>query len=185
VPRGTVPLVTVALAMSLLACATEQSSPPLGSAGGPSTGPSGGNSPSAGASSSASPSADPAAGVVPGCDPSNPDATGGLTGVWEASDNGVYYIRQTGDACVWWFGTDVGRSVGNQFSNVAVGQVEGDLIYLEWADVPYGNLLNGGVLTLQVSPDGNTLTAISATGGFGGHTWTRQVAPSPGASPSP
>jgi hypothetical protein len=178
-------LSAVALAVSLVACGGQQASPPDDTAGPPSAAASDGESPSAATSSSASPSPDPAAGVVPGCDGSSPDATGGLTGVWEASDNGIYYIRETGDACVWWFGTDVGRSVGNQFSNVAVGQVDGDLIYLEWADVPYGNLLNGGILTLQMSPDGNTLTALSATGGFGGHTWTRRVEPSPGASASP
>lgn len=171
-------LVGVTLALSLAACGSEEPSPSVKASTEPSA--------TLSAGGGESPSADPAAAVVPGCDPSTPDAFGGLTGVWEADDNGIYYIRQTGDACVWWFGTDVGRSQGNMFSNVAVGQVEGDRIHLEWADVPYGNLLNGGSLTLQVSADGNTLTQVAGTGGFGGHTWTRQVvAPSPGASASP
>ena len=177
-PRGTTLLVAVTLALSLAACSSAEPSPSVIASAEPSA-----TLPGGGAES---PSADPAAAVVPGCDPSTPDAFGGLTGVWQADDDGIYYIRQTGDACVWWFGTDVGRTQGNMFSNVAVGQVDGDLIHLEWADVPYGNLLNGGTLTLQVSADGNTLTQVTGTGGFGGHVWTRQVVtPSPGASASP
>jgi hypothetical protein len=109
-----------------------------------------------------------------------------LTGVWEADDNGIYYLRETADGRLWWFGSDVGRSTGNTFSNVAVGQIEGDVIQLEWADVPYGTLLNRGSLTLQVSADGHTLTTIDATGGFGGSTWTLLIkCPSPGVSETP
>jgi hypothetical protein len=171
--RATALLIGLTLTLGLAACDSEVSSPSAGTVGT--------HFPTAAGGESPSPSA--AGAVVPGCDPSVAVESGGLTGVWEANDNGVYYLRETGDDCLWWFGTDVGRSTGNTFSNVAVGRIDGDLIQLQWADVPYGNLLNGGTLTLQVSADGNQLTRIAATGGFGGAIWTRQVnLPSPGAS---
>jgi hypothetical protein len=106
--------------------------------------------------------------------------------VWEADDDGLYYLRETDDGRLWWFGTDVGRTAGNTFSNVAVGRIDGDVIELEWADVPYGSWLNRGDLTLQVSADGHTLTKIKATGGFGGSTWTLLFkCPRSGASENP
>ena len=81
-----------------------------------------------------------------------PPMSGELTGAWEGDDTGVYYIRQVGD-CVWWFGTelrDIERGVTGQpgFANVAAGRVDGTEIVVEWADVPMGNILNGGGLTL-------------------------------------
>jgi hypothetical protein len=176
VSRATSLLFGLTLALSLAACGSEESSPSVETGDRPSATTAGGESPSASAADA----------VVPGCDPEIEDETGWLTGAWEANDNGIYYLRQTGDDCVWWFGTDVGRSTGNTFSNVAVGRIDGDVIQLQWADVPSGNLLNGGTLTLRVSADGNQLTRIAATGGFGGATWTRLVdLPSPGASESP
>lgn len=174
--RATALLIGSMLALSLVACGSEGSSAPVGSGAGP--------SPTA--AGVESPTASPAASPVPSCGPTPPDESGGLTGVWEADDDGIYYMRQTGDGRLWWFGTDVGRTTGNAFANVAVGQIDGDVIQLEWADVPYGTWLNRGNLTLQVSADGQTLTMIEATGGFGGSIWTLLIkCPSPGASGSP
>jgi hypothetical protein len=176
VSRATALLIGSTLALSLVACGSEESSPPVDTGAGPSPTAAGGESPIA----------SPAASVVPSCGPTTTDESGGLTGVWEADDNGIYYLRETGDGRLWWFGTDVGRSTGNTFSNVAVGQIDGDVIQLEWADVPYGTWLNRGSLTLQVSGDGHTLTKIEATDGFGGSTWTLLIkCPSPGASENP
>ena len=174
--RATALLIGSALALSLFACGSEESSPPVDTGAGPSPTAAGGESPIA----------SPAASVVPSCGPTKTDESGGLTGVWEADDNGIYYLRETGDGRLWWFGTDVGRSTGNTFSNVAIGQIDGDVIQLEWADVPYGIWLKRGTLTLQVSADGHTLTTIEATGGFGGSTWTLLIkCTSPGASENP
>ena len=174
--RATALLIGSTLALSLVACGPEGSSPPVDTGAGP--------SPTA--ARAESPIATPTASVAPSCGPTTRDESGKLTGVWEADDDGLYYLRQTADGRLWWFGTDVGRTTGNTFSNVAVGQIDGDLIQLEWADVPYGTWLNRGDLTLQVSPDGQTLTKIKATGGFGGSTWTLLVrCTSPGASDSP
>jgi hypothetical protein len=176
VSRATVLLIGSALALSLVACGSDQSSPPVDTSTGPSPTAAGGESPI--------PS--PTASVVPSCGPTALDESGGLTGVWEADDDGIYYLRETGDGRLWWFGTDVGRTTGNTFSNVAVGQIDGDVIQLEWADVPYGTSLGRGDLTLQVSADGHTLTKIEATGGFGGSTWTLLIkCTSPGASENP
>ncbi|MGI8703272.1 MAG: hypothetical protein ACR2JZ_02025 [Candidatus Limnocylindrales bacterium] len=77
---------------------------------------------------------------------------------------------------------------GNQpaFANVAQGQITDDEILLEWADVPLGDILGGGTLTLKITEDGN-LVKVSETGsGFGGTSWTRRdaEAASPSASPS-
>jgi hypothetical protein len=147
VSRAIALLIGATLALSLVACGSDQSSPPVDTGTGPS-----------------------------------PTAAG----VWEANDDGIYYLRETGDGRLWWFGTDVGRTTGNTFSNVAVGQIDGDVIQLEWADVPYGTSLGRGDLTLQVSADGHTLTKIEATGGFGGSTWTLLIkCTSPGASENP
>ena len=60
--------------------------------------------------------------------------------------------RQVGD-CVWWFGTDVadidpGKTAQQGFANVAAGRVDGTEIELEWADVPLGDSLGGGGLTV-------------------------------------
>jgi hypothetical protein len=173
VPRTAALLIGVALVAAVIACDSDASTPPTGTSAPP--------------SSAASPTPSPdAANIVPGCDPSPDGPRGRLTGAWEASDDGIYYLYHTADDCIWWFGTDVGRTTGNTFSNVAVGHLDGDLIRLQWSDVPWGNLLGSGTLSLQVSADGNTLTRIEATGGFGGATWTRQVAaPSPRPSESP
>jgi hypothetical protein len=176
VSRATALLIGSTLALSLVACGSEESSPPVDTGAGPSPTAAGGESPIA----------SPAASVVPSCGPTTTDESGGLTGVWEADDNGIYYLRETSDGRLWWFGTDVGRSTGNTFSNVAVGQIDGDVIRLEWADVPYGTWLNRGKLILQLSADGHTLTKIEATGGFGGSTWTLLIeCRSSGASGSP
>ena len=112
---------------------------------------------------------------------------GELTGVWTADDGGRYYLRQTGD-CVWWFGTalqEVGDGEQPGFANVALGRLVDDELRLEWADVPLGDILGVGTLTLLLSDDGNQLTKASEAGtGFGGITWTRQDAMS-NASASP
>lgn len=120
------------------------------------------------------------------------DDSGPLTGVWDVDDLGLYYLRQMGD-CVWWFGTslrEVGEGNQDGFANVAVGRVAGDMLHLEWADVPLGGILGGGTLTLEIMEGGDELRKIAETGtGFGGVTWTRRVAggasPTAGPSPSP
>ena len=45
-----------------------------------------------------------------------------LTGVWWASDQATYYVRQVGNA-VWWFG--MSRDRGRSFANVFRGDLTG------------------------------------------------------------
>jgi hypothetical protein len=67
---------------------------------------------------------------------------------------------------------------------VAVGVLEGDTLQMEWADVPLGEILGGGTLTLRVDASGDRIEKISETGtGFGGLVWTRRDSDA-SASPS-
>lgn len=159
----------------------------LAGCGGDSTSPTG----------SASSSSGPAGAAVTdlsvvGCATDDPTGVGDLTGAWEGSDHGVYYIRQVGE-CVWWFGTevediDLGVTGQRGFANVASGRISGAQIDLEWADVPLGNKVNGGGLTYAYDEANDTLTLTEQRGGgepFGGTTLTRIEPPaSPSASPS-
>ena len=125
------------------------------------------------------------------CASNDPTGSGDLTGAWSGDDGGVYYIRQVGD-CVWWFGTelrDVEPGVTGQpgFANVATGRVDGTKIVVEWADVPMGNILNGGGLTLVYDQDGDRLEITERRGDgqpFGATSFVRiEPDASPDASP--
>jgi hypothetical protein len=127
------------------------------------------------------------------CATDDPEGVGELTGVWRGSEGGYYYVRQVGD-CIWWFGTDVrdiepGLTDQPGFANVASGRRDGDRIDLEWADLPLGDTLGGGGLTLVYDAQNDQLTKIEQRGDwlpFGATTFTR-VTPeaSPGPSVSP
>lgn len=151
---------------------------------------------------SSAPNADPTAAAAAelsaiGCATNDPEDVGGLTGAWAGNDDGIYYIRQVGE-CVWWFGTSLGEIAPGQlaqpgFANVAAGRVDGPEIDLEWADVPVGDILGGGALSLEVIDDGDRLVVTRAYGawGFGASSFTRipedgqDVSPSPSAAASP
>ena len=103
------------------------------------------------------------------CSTDVPGDAGELTGAWQGDDTGVYYIRQVGD-CVWWFGTElheIERGVTGQlgFANVAAGRVDGTEVVVEWADVPMGNILNGGGLTLAYDEAAGRLEITERRGG--------------------
>jgi hypothetical protein len=88
-----------------------------------------------------------------------------IEGTWMCDDGGTYYVRQYDDVVVW-FGE---RPV---FSNVFIGQREGDRITGTWADVPKAATQGSGRLELTVDRAG-TLLAADQTGGFGGTRWSR------------
>ena len=134
---------------------------------------------------------------VVGCGTADPTDVGALTGAWEGSEGGTYYIRQVGD-CVWWFGTeieDIEPGVTGQpgFSNVAAGRLDGTRVDVEFVDIPLGNVMGGGGLTLVYDPETDQLTIVEQRGDwqtFGARTFSRikpAESPSPGltASPSP
>ena len=126
------------------------------------------------------------------CATDDPTDVGELSGAWLGSEGGVYYIRQVGD-CLWWFGTDVrdiepGLTDQSGFANVASGRVDGDRIEVEWADLPLGDTLGGGGLTLVYDAEKDQLTKIEQRGDwqpFGARTFTRiEPVTTPAASPS-
>jgi hypothetical protein len=181
VGRTAIGLVVLTLTLALAACGNDVSS----------------SSPPDGATSSA---ARPSAGdrtaatdlSAIACATNDPDDVGDLTGAWSGDDTGVYYIRQVGD-CVWWFGTEIddiepGLTGQPGFANVASGRVDGNQIDVEWADLPVGNILGGGGLTLVYDEETDQLLITEQRGGwqpFGASTFTR-IDPdaSPDASPS-
>jgi hypothetical protein len=177
--RTAVPVLTLALAFA--GCGEDMASPParVDSA-------SSASSPTAGVSTT---STDLSAIA---CATDDPTDMGELTGAWAGDDHGVYYIRQVDD-CVWWFGTelkDIKPGMVGQpgFANVATGRVDGTEIELEWADVPMGNILNGGGLTLTYDEPSDQLVITERRGGgepFGATVFTR-IGPdaSPDASPT-
>lgn len=93
-----------------------------------------------------------------------------LTGVWRSDDGGRYYIRQIGNK-VWWFGESAPNSPS--WSNAAYGEVSGNELRLQWADVPKGYNMNSGSMVLDIVSNGR-LTAREKTGGFGGSNWVKQ-----------
>jgi hypothetical protein len=99
---------------------------------------------------------------------------------------------------VWWFGTeidDIKPGVTEQagFANVASGRIDGDRIEVEFVDVPLGNVMGGGGLSLVYDEANDRLTITEQRGDwmpFGASTFTRirpQASPeaSPSASASP
>ena len=131
------------------------------------------------------------------CATEDPADVGELTGVWAGNEGGVYYIRQVGD-CLWWFGTELkdiqpGQAGQFGFANVATGRVDGTRIEVEWADLPLGNILGGGGLSLVYDEENDQLSITEQRGDwepFGASVFTR-IEPgaspeaSPSASPSP
>jgi hypothetical protein len=77
---------------------------------------------------------------------------------------------------------------GGGAANVASGRVDGTRIVVEWADVPMGNIMNGGGLTLAYDEENRRLTITERRGTgerFGATEFTRiEPTASPVASPS-
>lgn len=107
-----------------------------------------------------------------------------LTGVYTADDGSVYYVRQIGEF-LWWAGMSTESELGAldfhtglQFTNVFHGRISGDTIDGEWADVPRGQNLLTGRLTLRFSDLSNvsaSMLRIFETGGFGPSQWTKRI----------
>jgi hypothetical protein len=98
-----------------------------------------------------------------------------LTGVWQASDGGTYYLRHIGYNLLWWNGMSGGND-GRSFNNVFKGEIKwwktGPRVSGEWIDVPRGTIMNSGTLDLRIT-NPTTLQTVSQTGGFGATTWQK------------
>jgi hypothetical protein len=102
-----------------------------------------------------------------------------LSGPWAGDDGGIYYLRQKGSV-LWWNGMS-GRSgtlerLGRDWNNVGRGEIKGVSIDVEWADMPRGQILDGGTMNLKIEDDGSGNVQIvkvsQASGDFGNTTWT-------------
>lgn len=98
-----------------------------------------------------------------------PPAAVNLTGRWACNDGGRYFLRQLSNE-LWWYGQS--GDGGATWSNVFHGQVKGDQVHGRWSDVPLGQIMNSGEMTLQIISN-NNLRSKQKTGGFGGSEWTR------------
>jgi len=98
-----------------------------------------------------------------------------LTGEWKADNGTRYFLRQLGSDLYW---SMDGRP---RVANIFMGRIDGNTITGSWVDVPGGQLLNSGTLTLRIeSPD--RLVKIFSSIAYGEATWTRVGA---GAAPPP
>lgn len=116
-----------------------------------------------------------------------------LTRVWAGDDGGAYCIRGLDDGSVAWAGLhawaggqDVGFHKGMAFTNVFWGRVsdDGKTLSGQWADVPRGETLNSGTLSLAIELDpywGWKLRRIDAgtSGGFAAETLSYWPLPVP------
>ncbi|MFB3765385.1 MAG: hypothetical protein ACE14P_09080 [Methanotrichaceae archaeon] len=90
-----------------------------------------------------------------------------LTGTWDCNDGNKYYIRQIGDTFAW-----LGESPDKSRTSVAYGKIAGNIIELNWMDVPEGSSLGSGSLTLEIESN-DKISLIQQSGGFSGTEWTR------------
>ncbi|RQW80444.1 MAG: hypothetical protein EHM14_04820 [Methanothrix sp.] len=93
-----------------------------------------------------------------------------LTGDWSAGKGENIYIRQVNNT-IWCYSESTVKN--ENWTSIAYGNLEGNTVSLNWADVPKGNETLMGTLTLNVTSD-NELQVIDQTGGWGGKEW-RQI----------
>lgn len=93
-----------------------------------------------------------------------------LTGTWQANaGSGYYYFRQAGNQ-FWWLGEESDSSPN--WCNVAYGTISGNTIKVNWADVPKGNIMNKGKLTINIVSD-DYLEIVGNPSPFGASAFTR------------
>jgi hypothetical protein len=93
-----------------------------------------------------------------------------LTGDWGAEGANIY-IRQVNDT-IWWYAEDSAEDP--TWTSVAYGAIEGEVVSVEWADVPKGNATIMGTAVLNVVSE-DELQLVDQTGGFGGENWEELV----------
>jgi len=136
------------------------------------------SSPSAALPASPSPSAEVAVRCDKAPKPFDPNEIN-LTGSWSGDDGGIYYLRHLGSV-LWWNGMSERAGspsrLGRDWNNVGRGVIKALKIEVEWADVPRGEVIGSGTLSLTIKDDGTGNIQIvkdSETGtGFGNNIWT-------------
>src|SRR5262249_6854015 len=74
-----------------------------------------------------------------------------LTGVWQASDNGTYTIRQSGQDITW---EGVSGDGGKRWTHTFNGSLRGNTIVGKWTDHPPGSIRGGGALSVRIAHRG-------------------------------
>ncbi|MDY8136247.1 hypothetical protein [Aquimarina sp. 2201CG5-10] len=95
-----------------------------------------------------------------------------LTGFYNGSDKGLYYIKQIGND-IFWFGEDPSGIWANTFK----GTLDGNTLSGTFYDVPKGRNVAYGALTFSISSDGNVIKKTFGPG-FGGNVLTKANRPS-------
>jgi hypothetical protein len=101
-----------------------------------------------------------------------------LTGVWAATDDGQYYVRQNGKS-VWWLG--LSPDGGASYASVFSGSIRNDRVSGTWCDVPMGSSTGAGQLALRIQLDGGRparmVNDLGRRGAFGRWQELRRLAP--------
>ncbi len=107
-----------------------------------------------------------------------------LSGTWIGDDFGIYYVRQIGND-VWWAGfsseSPYGRADlhrGLIFTSVFRGTLTGNQLVGSFVDVPKGQMLTSGPLTLTVI-NGNSLASQSVPNAYRANSWERYTVVTP------
>lgn len=81
-----------------------------------------------------------------------------LTGIWECSDGGLYYLRQSGSLVAWFAQS---RDEYDSWAQVGWGDVQADLLKITWMDVPLRERQQQGYLQIGVDDSKETMVTLS------------------------
>lgn len=110
----------------------------------------------------------------------SPSSNMDLTGVWSCDDSGIYYIRQL-ENIVWWDGEE--DNANPHWANVARGTISGNIVTLDYSDVPEGDAVGYGTLVLDIISN-DELKVREKPESYGGSHWVRSSKePQPPANP--
>lgn len=99
-------------------------------------------------------------------------ANNSLDGLWNCDDGGQYYVREVGGKVVWFGEGGLNAKGKPHFANVAFGAKRGNILILDWADVPKCNLTGQGRIRLRID-NYNKLTRVDRAARFGGKNWRK------------
>jgi len=90
-----------------------------------------------------------------------------LTGEWMDDNGGCYKIREVNNTIYW------SMDASPKVINVFMGYLAGNVIAGSWADIPGGNIMGNGTISLRVESN-NRMVKIDQSGNYGASVWTRQ-----------
>lgn len=92
-----------------------------------------------------------------------------LTGTWKDDNGVIYQIRQIGDD-IYWAMENLPR-----VRNIFVGVLSGKYFTGKWIDLPGGNIVGSGTLSLQLTGPDRFIKIDQPAGdrAYGGSVWTR------------